>query len=200
LGDFGCHILDPVFTALEIAEAPTEFQADHTGLNDEVWPAQTTVKYKFPGTKHTTSRTLPITWYDGGLLPSVRGSHVSATTALPGSGSLFIGETGSLVLPHYAAPRLYPQERFAKYDIKPAESLNHYHGFVDGCISGKQPSDGFDYGSRLTEAVLLGNIGVRYRTETLNWDAAAMRITNNKVANGWLTRDYREGWTIPPVV
>ena len=39
---------DGVFTALKIDQAPTEFTADHTGINDEVWPAQTTVKYVFP--------------------------------------------------------------------------------------------------------------------------------------------------------
>ncbi len=199
LGDFGCHILDPVFSALEIQQAPTEFQTDHTGLNDEVWPAQTTVKYQFPGTKRTAKRSIPITWYDGGLLPSTSGSHVPGTTALPRSGSLFIGEDGSLVLPHVGAPRLYPEEKFAN-DIKPAENLNHYHGFVDGCLSGKQPSDGFEYGGLLTEAVLLGNIGVRYRKQKLQWDAEAMQITNLKDANKWIARDYREGWKIPAVV
>lgn len=199
LGDFGCHILDPVFSALDIVEAPTEFQADHTGLNDEVWPAQTTVKYKFPGTKYTAGNVLPITWYDGGLLPSTRGSHLPADTGLPRSGSLFIGEEGSLVLPHIGPLRLYPEDKFTKYEVKPAENLNHYHGWVDGCLSGKQPSDGFEYGGRLTEAVLLGNIGVRYRTETLKWDEDAMQITNNKEANQYLVRDYREGWEIPPV-
>jgi len=44
LGDFGCHIFDPVFTALNITGAPKDLVADHTGLNDEVWPAQTTVR------------------------------------------------------------------------------------------------------------------------------------------------------------
>ncbi len=199
LGDFGCHILDPVFTALEITEAPTEFTADHTGMNDEVWPAQTTVKYQFPGTKYTTGKALPITWYDGGLLPSVGGSHVPATTALPRSGSLFIGDEGSLVLPHIGSPRLYPEKKFADYEVKPAENLNHYHGWVDGCLSGKQPSDGFEYGGKLTEAVLLGNIAVRYRTQKLTWNAEDMQITNLPEANHWLTRNYREGWEIAPV-
>jgi predicted dehydrogenase len=31
LGDFGCHILDPVFTALNITDAPFDFKAEHTG-------------------------------------------------------------------------------------------------------------------------------------------------------------------------
>ena len=109
LGDFGCHILDPVFTALNITGAPLEFMADHTGMNDEVWPAQTTVEYLFPGTPLTASDKLRITWYDGGLLPSVHGSHIKPTVALPRSGSIFIGETGTLVQPHVAVVYLRAQ-------------------------------------------------------------------------------------------
>jgi len=194
LGDFGCHILDPVFTALEIDQAPTEFKADHSGMNREVWPAQTVVSYTFPGTKWTAAETLPITWYDGGRLPPKRGPHLPANEGLPSSGSLFIGEKGSLVLPHVAAPRLYPHAT-----METLESLDHYHGWIDGCISGKQPSDGFDYGGPLTEAVLLGNIAVRYRLTKLQWDADAMKITNHDEANKWLRREYRDGWDIAAV-
>jgi len=194
LGDFGCHILDPVFTALKINKAPISFEADHSGMNDEVWPAQTTVKYVFPGTEWTTSGNLQITWYDGGRLPNTNGSHLPAGTALPSSGSLFIGEKGSLVLPHVGAPVAYPEAK-----LEEADGPNHYHGWVDGCLSGTQPSDGFDYGGPLTEAVLLGNIAVRYRGQKLTWDAEAMKITNHEEANQWLKREYRRGWEIEPV-
>jgi predicted dehydrogenase len=194
LGDFGCHILDPVFTALKINSAPKTFQADHTGMNDEVWPAQNTVSYVFPGTDLTSDTTLPITWYDGGRLPPKNGPHVPSSAGLPRSGSLFIGESGSLVLPHVGAPRVYPER-----DLEEADDQNHYHGWVDGCVSGVQPSDGFDYGGPLTEAVLLGNIAVRYREQLLEWDPVAMKITNHQDANQWLRREYRDGWDIPAV-
>jgi predicted dehydrogenase len=196
LGDFGCHIFDPVFTALEIKRPPMQMQADHSGMNDQVWPAQTSVDYLFPGTARTAADTLKISWQDGGLLPGVGGSHIPDTTALPSSGSMFIGEEGTLVLPHVGQLRMYPQEKFPLEKIQVLEDLNHYHGWVDGCISGEQPSDGFDYAAVLTESVLLGNIAVRLRKELLKWDADAMRITNHEQANQWLTRNYRDGWQI----
>ena len=199
LGDFGCHILDPVFTALNINKPPLDVGADHSGMNDEVWPAQNTVDYTFPGTEYTSGQQLHITWYDGGRLPSVGKSHVPPTTALPRSGSLLVGEEGSLVLPHVGALRLYPTHKYVDYDIQEAEDLNHYHGWVDGCISGQQPSDGFDYASRLTEAVLLGNIAARYRRQKLQWDAEALSMTNLPEADRWLTRNYREDWDAHPV-
>jgi predicted dehydrogenase len=199
LGDFGCHILDPVFTALNITDAPIEIQAEHTGMNDEVWPAQSTVHYLLPGTEHTEKERLRITWYNGGLQPTQAGSHVPATTALPKSGSLIIGELGTLVLPHYQMPRLYPENNYPEGSIEIADDLNHYHGFVDGCISGRQPSDGFDYGGPLTEAVQLGNIATRFQGETLQWDAQSLRITNFKKANKFVSRNYRKGWEIEAV-
>ena len=194
LGDFGCHILDPVFTALGITSAPKDFVANHSGMNDEVWPAQTTVTYTFPGTDLTLGDTFQITWYDGGRLPSTKDSHLPSNEGLPRSGSLLIGEKGSMVLPHVGEHRLYPHVK-----VKTVPSQNHYHGWVDGCLSGKQPSDGFDYGGPLTETVLLGNIAVRYRKTKLQWDATAMKITNHQEANQWVSRDYRDGWEIAPV-
>ena len=195
LGDFGCHILDPVFTALKIEGDPLDAKADHTGMNDEVWPAQSQVDFTFPGTELTTTDKLRITWHDGGRLPSVSGSHVPKTAALPRSGSLFIGELGSLVLPHVGELRLYPETQYTQ-KVEPSEDLNHYHGWVDGCLSGEQPSDGFDYGGRLTEAVLLGNIAIRHRGEPIEWDAANMRVKNLEAANLWVTKEYRAGWEI----
>ena len=56
------------------------------------------------------------------------------------------------------------------------------------------------FGPRRTEAVLLGNIAVRYRNTKLTWDPSTMRITNHDEANQWLRRDYRDGWDIEPVV
>lgn len=196
LGDFGCHILDPVFTALQLKGHPLEIKAEHTGMNNEVWPAQATVHYLFPGTAFTERERIRITWYHGGLQPPTAGSHVSGNTALPKSGSLIIGETGTMVLPHYQEPRLYPQKKYPEGSIEVAEDLNHYHGFLDGCLSGKQPSDGFDYAGPLTEAVQLGNVAQRLKGRTLLWDAKALRFTNNNEANHFVSKPYRRGWKI----
>lgn len=199
LGDFGCHILDPVFTALKIAKPPRTITCtDHTGINKHTWPAQNTVAYTFPGNKYTASDDLSITWYDGGRRPSTRGTHIPANSAIPNSGSIFHGTEGTMVLPHVGAPKLYPEQNYPE-KIEMLESLDHYHGFIDGCLSGKQPSDGFDYTGPLTEAVLLGNIAVRHREQTLTWDAKAMKLTSPQGdVSQFLTREYRDGWEIKP--
>ncbi len=200
IGDFGCHILDPVFTALKITGPTDDYFAVHSGMNDEVWPAQTMYRFTVPGTEYTASDRLTITWNDGGQQPSTKGSHLPPREALPRSGSMLIGEEGTLVIPHVDAPRLYFEGTGYSDDYELAEDRDHYHGWIDGCILEEQPSDGFEYGGMLTETLLLANIAVRYPKETLKWDAEKMKFTNHDEANRWLTRDYREGWDLKALV
>src|SRR5438874_12346288 len=69
LGDFGCHILDPVFLALGLS-APTTVRGESSPLNREAWSKWSVVRYEFPGTDRTVGPTLSLTWYDGnGKLP-----------------------------------------------------------------------------------------------------------------------------------
>ena len=200
IGDFGCHILDPVYTALNITGPSDDYIAEHSGMNDEVWPAQSTYSFTVPGTEYTAVERLKITWYNGGMMPSIKGSHLPEREALPSSGSMLIGEGGTLVVPHVAAPLLYFEGKEASTEYEMADDRDHYHGWIDGCLSGKQPSDDFGYGARLTETILLGAIAIRYPKTKLQWDAANMRFSNHGEANRWLTRDYREGWDLKALI
>lgn len=192
LGDFGCHILDPVFTALEL-RAPLSIRAENEEANDQTWPAAETVHYLFPGTPYTTEKTLPLTWYDGGRRPDAALANLPADKELPGAGSLFIGETGTLVLPHVGMPQLYRAKNDPE-EIKKEGGANHYHAWVDAVLTGTRTSDGFDYAGPLTEAVLLGNIATRIPGQTLTWEAAAMRIPSEPDAERLLNIEYRSGW------
>lgn len=196
IGDIGCHIFDPVFTALKITGPSDDFFAVHSGMNDEVWPAQTMYRFTVPGTEYTAEDRLQITWSDGSLAVSKKGSHIPANEELPRSGSFLIGETGTLLVPHVAAPKIFREGGKMSEDYEMAEDLDHYHGWIDGCILEEQPSDGFQYGGQLTEVILLANIAVRFPKETLKWDAEKMEFTNNEAANKYLTREYREGWDL----
>ena len=200
IGDFGCHILDPVFTALKIKGPPNDYFAEHSGMNEEVWPAQSTFRFTVPGTEFTENDRIRITWNDGGRLPSTGWSHLPGREALPRSGSLILGETGSLVIPHVGAPRLYFPETGYSEDYEMAEGRDHYHDWIDGCILEEQPTDGFDYGGLLTETILLANIAIRFPGETLKWDADALKFSNKEEANQWVSRDYREGWNLKELI
>jgi hypothetical protein len=195
MGDFGCHILDPIFTALELT-APISIRAENTGLNEETWPAAETVSYIFPGTKWTAEKTLPVTWYDGGRMPDRALAQMPEDAKFPGGGSLFIGEGGTMILPHVALPKLYPVEKFGEFEIEKVAGASHYHAWVDGAIASTKTTDGFHYAAPLAEAALLGNVATRVPGETLMWDAENLRVTNSEAATKLLTKAYREGWKL----
>ncbi|MFP6615539.1 MAG: Gfo/Idh/MocA family oxidoreductase, partial [Candidatus Hydrogenedentota bacterium] len=116
-GDFGCHIFDPVFTALGIT-APTTIRSEAETNSDEVHPAWVMTEYSFPGTALTAGKTIRATWMDGGKQPPVEASpHLPKDHKLPASGSMLIGEDGTMIIPHYDTPLLYPQEKFKNYPI-----------------------------------------------------------------------------------
>tara|TARA_Y100001934_G_scaffold274994_1_gene368499 strand:- start:378 stop:1712 length:1335 start_codon:yes stop_codon:yes gene_type:complete len=196
IGDFGCHLLDPIYTALKITGDPISVKSQHTGMNDEVWPAQETIEFVVPGTEYTKGETLKITWYDGGRRPSDSIAKLAKGQKWPRQGSIVVGEGGNLFVPHVGTP--FVNKEGATIETEP--SKNHYHGWIDGCLSGKQPSDGFEYGGHLTEAVQLGNVAAFFPNETLKFDAKKLKITNKPEANKHLTRKYRKGFKIQPVM
>jgi predicted dehydrogenase len=195
IGDFGCHLLDPVYTSLKITGDPISVRSDHSGINNEVWPAQETLEYVVPGTQYTAGDTLKITWYDGGRRPSDSIAKLAAGQRWPRGGSIMVGEGGNLFVPHVATPFVNKPA----FEIKSEPGLNHYHGWIDGCLNGKQPSDGFEYGGHLTEAVQLGNVAAFFPKETLKFDAKKLKITNQPAANKHLTRKYRKGYRVSAV-
>lgn len=214
IGDFACHILDPVFTCLGI-RAPLSVGADNTGINRHVWPTSESVRYVFPGTEFTAGPTLNVTWTDGGLRPNRKLAQMPDNVDLPGSGSLFIGEKGNMVLPHVGGPRLYPVDDFKGFAYpKDIKGLNHYHRWIDAILEGTKTTDGFDYAGWLSEAAQLGNIATRLPKRPVNsrgrltvppedinvleWDAANLRFKNSPEANALLTRTYRKGWEVTP--
>jgi predicted dehydrogenase len=195
LGDFGCHILDPIFTALELT-APLTIHGENDGLHEETWPVAETVTFIFPGTSFTTDKTLTITWYDGGRRPDRALTQAPDDKKLPGAGSLLIGEGGTMILPHVGMPALYPVEKFADFKIEEVPALNHYHAWVDGALSGTRTTAGFHYAAPLAETVLLGNIATRCPGKTLEWNSAAMKFANSPDAGKLLTKRYRKGFEI----
>ncbi len=210
LGDFGCHVLDPVFTATGIS-TPLRVQAANSGINSQVWPTYETVRYEFAGTELTAGDTLPLTWMDGGLKPAHSLAQMPGDVDLPGGGSLFIGEEGTMVLPHVGMPSLYPLEKYAGFAMPEIEGRNHWHDWVDAAMAGEQTTDSFSYAGPLAEAVQLGNVATRLAVATLNpvsgqlsepqtvleWDAEAGEFANAPEANALLTKEYRDGFAVP---
>jgi predicted dehydrogenase len=194
-GDMGCHILDPVFTSLALT-APTSVRSLGEAPNADNWSLDIQVDYVFPGTKYTTD-TLTLHWSNGkiGPLPETP-PELRAHGGLKDQGSIYIGTEGVLYSPYIARPVLLPAEKFKDYRMPKPGAENHYLQFVEACRGNGHTSAPFDYSGPLTESVLLGCLATRFPQTTLEWDAAALRVTNAADANGFVRRTYRKGWEV----
>jgi predicted dehydrogenase len=193
LGDFGCHLMDLAFWALNLRH-PTVIEAEGPPVDAESCGEGLTVNYEYAARGDLPP--VKLTWYDGekakqpGIPP---GSNI---TALP-MGVLFIGKDGMLQA-DYGSRTLYPVEKFKDFPA-PAPSipasLGHHKEFFEACKTGGPTTCNFDYAGALTEAVLLGTVAYRIGKK-IEWDAASLKATNCPEAAKYIRTPYREGWTL----
>ena len=199
LGDIGCHALDPVFRALKLGH-PVSVEASSTRVNTETYPLASMVTYQFPARGEMPA--LKLVWYDGGLRPP-RPAELEHNVGMGANGHLFIGDAGKILsLNGYS---LIPETRAKEYGDPPKSlprSIGHHKEWIEACKGGPAGGSNFDWAGPLTEVVLLGNIALRPQlreeltTKKLLWDGPNLRFTNSELANSFLRREYREGWTV----
>jgi predicted dehydrogenase len=212
LGDMGCHILDPVFSALEL-KYPESVEGctstywpefwEKTEPRNETYPRSSIVRFKFPARGNMPP--VNLTWYDGGMMPP-RPEELEEGRRMGDSdgGVIFVGDKGKLMCGCYGlSPRLIPETRMQEYKM-PAPSIErvsdgmtgHERDWVRSCKDGKPAASNFDYSGPLSEMVLMGNLAARFPNKRLLWDGKNMQVTNDSLANEYVKREYREGWTL----
>ncbi len=195
LGDMGCHIIDPPYTALKLT-SPSQVWVEGPGCTEDMHPAWEIIHYEFPGTEFTVGKTVNLSWYDGRHQPDESLVPLGKNQHLPDSGSIFIGQKGSILLPHVGGPQLLPREEFLGYKRPKLPGGDHYVQWVNACLGKDQASANFDFAGPLTETVLLGVLAARYPGRKLQWDAANLQVTNLPEANQHLRLNYRKGWEV----
>ena len=212
LGDMGCHILDPVFAALDLKYPASVEGCISTYYEDffkyavprhETYPRSTIVRYNFPARKHFPP--VQLTWWDGGLMPA-RPAELEVGRKLgdEDGGVLLIGSEATLMAGCYGrSPRLIPEARMKDFRQPekrlpriPGGENGHEQDWVRACKGGEPASSNFDYSGPLSEMVLMGNLAVRFPGRLLLWDGEAMKVTNDDDANAYVRRQYRDGWTL----
>lgn len=199
LGDWSCHIYDPVFEALELT-APITIRSEGPAPDQWNWAINSHIRSVFPGTRFTDGKTVAITWYDGDRRPPASVQALVAdgpspeTNRGPDAGSIIIGTEGTLRVMHTGLPKLFPVAKYKDFPLPQVEAAHHWTEWAEACLGHGTPSANFDYSGPLTETVLLGCIAVRFPKTTLEWNSAEMRITNVEEANRFVRRRYRAGW------
>src|ERR1039457_2359906 len=214
VGDMACHTLHTFFEELQLAAPKVVYgcsSARTDVYNTPVDTAETegyanTVVWEFAARGNMPP--LNLYWYDGGIKPS-RPAELPHSVALPREGVLYVGDNGKLLAGYYGGnpfqssravaggqPRtlpgglLLPEARFKDFP-QPAPTLprvekeDHYPEWPRCVKEGRPTCLPIEFASHLTELALLGTLALRTR-KVLEWDTAAMRVTNDASPNQFI--------------
>lgn len=219
MGDFVCHIVDPVFWALDLG-APVSVVAEAVGYDpdkhSETFPQSSKVRFEFPARGERPPVTLY--WYDGDHYQPPHPEELPAgAESIPDPGwvagkpvgAMVVGDKGKIVYGSHGARgwRIIPEAKMQEYvgdrELEYEQSsaglpsnVAHHVDWLQACKGGSPAGSNFDYGGPLTEIATLGDIALRMLGTQLQWDAKHMMFPNQPVANQYLHTRYREGWTL----
>ena len=224
IGNMGCHVLDGVFWALK-AEHPTSIEVEAMrGGSDERYPMGSRVRWDVPARGDMAA--LKVYWYEGlkqdavgrptgnlrqvvgddrnfpPLLHELRTKYPDEELDRGDSGTLYVGEKGVIFTGTYGDKmHIVP---YAKMEETPAppktlpRPKSIFIDFLDAVRAGKtETAVDFDYGTRLTEFAILGNLAMKAGAgKKVEWDGPNMKVKNLPELNAFVKRTPRKGWTV----
>jgi len=201
VGDWTCHVVDPVFWALDLG-APTTIQAEVKDYDfktqGDAFPKGEIITYQFPA----KGKRGPVTmhWYSGS-------QHIPRPPELEKdeneikTGAVVIGDKGTIVYGSHGAGqvRLIPEAKMLAYQ-KPAQTIprvkEHHWDWLQAIKNGTKAGSDFSYGGPLTELALLGVIAIKLAGTKLEWNSKKARFSNCSEANEFINPAYRAGWKL----
>jgi len=216
LGNWASHTANLAFMALKVhhlwLDAATDrsprlrIQARCSGINRLSFPRWEIVTWDIPARAELPP--IRFTWYNGPapgarewIQPLKAGLTDQRERSLTDfAGALIIGTRGRIhTTGHNATFRLLPEEAFRDVPTdrprRVERSRGHERDWLIACRGGAPAWADFDYASALNEFLMLGNVATQCEGP-IEYDPAAMRITNDARADELLRCEYREGWTL----
>ncbi len=201
VGDWTCHVVDPVFWALDLG-APATIQAKVNNYDfktqGDAYPKGEIITYEFAA----KGKRGPVTmyWYSGTeKLP--RPPEMEADEKTIDTGAVVVGDQGTIVYGSHGAShvRIIPDAKMDAYK-RPAKTIprakEHHKDWLQAIRNGTKAGSDFSYGGPLTEIALLGVIAIKMAGTKLEWDAKRMRFRNCGEANQYLNPPARKGWAL----
>ena len=203
LGDWTCHVVDPVFWALDLG-APTSAQAEvkdwDPKTQGDVYPRGEEVTFEFPA----KGKRGPVTmkWFSGNV-PIPRPEILEKDRKPVDTGAIVFGDKGAIMYGSHGAGgvRIIPEEKMKAYK-QPAKTIprvpggGHERDWANAIRSGKPAGSDFSYGGALTEIALVGLIAVKLKGTKLEWNSEKMAFANSAEANALIKPVYRQGWSL----
>jgi predicted dehydrogenase len=201
IGDWTCHVVDPVFWALDLG-APKTVRAEVTGYDPkahaDTFPMGTVVTYEFAAKGRRGP--VKLVWFDGVQTPP-RPQELEEGRKIPRTGAIVIGAKGKIMYGSHGAgsARIIPEAEMKAYE-RPPQTLprvkGHHEDWLKAIRTGGRAGSNFDYGGPLTELALLGIIATKLAGQKLEWDGPNARFTNCSEANQYIHPSFRQGWTL----
>jgi hypothetical protein len=217
LGDMACHTVNWPFRSLKLGY-PTEIEAVSSGMNTEMYPTLSRIRFEFPAREGMPAVTLH--WSDGGNKPPKEvTAGIEAMGGISNSGCLMIGENGVIFSPddgdqdlrtyiqlkgdsemtgtkNHPAVKAIP-ETLVRNAFQGPPDLRQHLEWLQACKDGKHEVaySNFDIAAYLTEIILLGCVALRVGKK-LEWDGPGMQAKNAPEAARFVKREYRKGWEL----
>jgi predicted dehydrogenase len=201
IGDWTCHVIDPVFWALDLG-APKTVQAQAKNWDSktqgDAYPKGDIITFEFPAKAGRGPVTL--TWYSGTeKIPAAK--ELEEGRKPVDTGAFVYGDKGVIMYGSHGAGgvRIIPEKAMKAYKL-PDKTIprakEHHQDWLDAIRTGRKSGSDFSYGGPLSEIAMLGVIALKMLGRKLEWDAPAMKFTNCPEANPYVTPAYRAGWTL----
>ena len=201
LGDWVCHVVDPVFWALDLG-APKTVVAEAKGYDPktqgDAYPKGDIITFEFPAKDKRGPVTL--VWHSGTeKIP--RAKELEPERKGTDTGAYVYGDKGVIMYGSHGAGgvRIIPETAMKAYKL-PEKTIprvkEHHDDWIRAIREGRKAGSDFSYGGPLTEIAMLGVIALKMPGTKLEWDAQAMQFTNCPAANPFVNPPYRQGWTL----
>lgn len=201
VGDWTCHVVDPVFWALDLG-LPTTIQAQVKDYDPktqgDAFPKGEIITFEFPA----KGKRGPVTmhWYSGtDKIP--RPKDLEEDKKSVDTGAVVLGDKGTIMYGSHGASgvRIIPETKMKEYTLpekKIPRVRGHQQDWLQAIRNGTKAGSDFSYGGPLTEIAMLGVIAIKMPGKKLEWDAPNMRFKNSPEGNQWINPPYRAGWTL----
>jgi len=205
LGDMACHIMHPIFKALQLGY-PTKVQGSSTQLLADCAPNAQAVRYTFPArpTPRNSKVKFPeveVYWYDGGIKPMMpKGWPAGRDMNDAGGAAIFYGTKGTLICGCYGrnpwllsggtptSPKTQREvpliTRETSRGPQVDDTATHVMDWVRACKENPEnrtpTASDFSEAGPFNEMVVMGVLAVRLQglNKELEWDGANMQFTN----------------------
>ncbi len=220
IADMGNYSLWPIFMALDLP-VPYSIEAQSSSsceindqvstvkMNDFAFPYANRLCFKFAA--HGQWPAIKLYWHDGGMRPFTPEELSEDGRSIPATGSLFIGDKGIILNNELVPAKRMRDYRAAKGLAEPQAGRGRRGGggaeneWIAAVRGGPASSGNFLNAANCAETIALAGAAIRYSRKIFNenrcapallWDRENMKFTNCAEANQYLTREYRQGWSL----